>query len=67
MLKKGSRVYTPRFCTVVIKEVFDSEEEAKKEGYQEPTFYEDPDYGIRGRSIDINRMEFAAFKKGEKQ
>ena len=63
MLKKGSRVYTPRFCTVVIKEVFDSEQEAKKEGYQEPTFYEDPEYGIRGKSIDMYHMEFAAFKK----
>ena len=54
MLKKGSGVYTPRFCTVVIKEVFASAEEAKQEGYQEPTFYDDPDYGIRGRSIDVN-------------
>ena len=63
MLKKGSRVYTPRFCTVIVKEVFDNELEAKKEGYQEPTFYEDPDYGIRGKSIDMYHMEVAAFKK----
>ena len=63
MLKKGSRVYTPRFCTVIVKEVFDNELEAKKEGYQEPTFYEDPDYAIRGKSIDMYHMEFAAFKK----
>ncbi len=66
MLKKGSRVYTPRFCTVIIKEVFDTEQKAKEAGFQEPTFYEDPEYGIRGKSIDINRMEFAAFRIGER-
>ena len=61
-MKVGDRVNTPRFCTVRIKEVFDSREEAAQAGYKEPTFYEG-EYGVAGKSLDMYHMEFAAYRK----
>ena len=61
-MKVGDRIYTPRFCTVRIKEVFETEEEARENGYKEPTYYKG-DYEILGKSLDMYHMLFAAVKK----
>lgn len=64
-IKKGDIIRTPRFLNVRIEEVFKSETEAKQAGYTETTHYWDnPNYGIYGRSIDMYHMKFAAFRKG---
>lgn len=62
-MKAGDTVYTPRFCTVIIKEVFENKEEAFANGYTEPTYYDSDEYDVRGNSIDMYHMQFAAFKK----
>lgn len=62
-MKKNDYVYTPRFCTVRIEKIFASEEEARQEGYTEPTYYDDPDYGIAGKSLDMYHMKFAGYRK----
>lgn len=59
----GDVVYTPRFCHVKIKEVFDSRKEAEEQGYKEPTYYEDSSWQILGKSLDMYHMQFAAAKK----
>lgn len=61
-MKVGDHIYTPRFCTVRINEVFESENEAIENGYTEPTHYRG-EYKILGKSIGMNRMVFAAAKK----
>lgn len=63
-MKTGDRVYTPRFCNVQINEVFDSRESCFKAGYIEPTYY-NGEYDIRGKSIDMYHMVFAAYRKEE--
>lgn len=62
-MKIGDYVYTPRFCTVRIFKIFESEEEAIKAGFTEPTYYKNSEFGIRGKSQNINCMLFAAYKK----
>lgn len=62
-MKKGDYIYTPRFCTVEIEKVFRNQENAYKAGYNEPTHYKNPEYGILGKNIGINQMIFAAFRK----
>lgn len=63
-MKPGDYVRTPRFLNVRIEEVFDNMEEARDAGYTETTHYrDDPNYGILGKSIGLNRMKFAAFRK----
>jgi hypothetical protein len=59
----GDFVYTPRFCNVRIENIFDSKEEAYKEGYTEPTHYNNPEYDILGKHIGTNRMIFAEVLK----
>ena len=61
-MKVGDCVMTPRFCTVVISEVFDNRDIAFQNGYTEPTYYEGA-YEVRGKSEEINRMSFAAIRK----
>ena len=61
-MKAGDKVYTPRFCTVQIEKVYDSRREAYKNGYTEPTYYENENYGVMGKSIDLYHMEFAGYK-----
>jgi hypothetical protein len=61
-MKKGDKVYTKRFCTVSIKEVYEDETEARKDGYYEPTYYDDGTYKIYGKHTGENRMAFAAIK-----
>ena len=62
-MKAGDYVYTPRFCNVKIKEIFNTETTAREFGFEEPTHYNDPDYDILGKSIGTNRMIFAAVRK----
>lgn len=63
-MEKGMRVYTPRFCTVTISEVFENRKEASRAGYNEPTYYDKaPGYEVVGKALDMYHMEFAAYKK----
>ena len=61
-MKIGEHYYTPRFCTVKIKEMFESRSEAAAAGYKEPTYWDDEEYGIAGKSLDMYHMEFAGYK-----
>ena len=61
-MKKGDRIYTPRFCSVIIEDVL-SREEAREQGYTEPTHYKDPEFDIYGKSTGRNTMIFAAVRK----
>lgn len=61
-MKPGDRVYTPRFCTVRIEEVFETAKEARAAGYTEPTYYEGA-FDVRGKSVDMYHMVFAAVKE----
>ena len=62
-MELGTRVSTPRFCTVTISAIFENPEDAAKSGYVEPTHTNMPDWDIKGKSIDMYHMEFAAIKK----
>ena len=62
MVNLGDYVRTPRFCTVRISAVFETARQMREAGYTEPTYYEG-DLDIRGKSIGINRMIFAAAPK----
>lgn len=62
-MKKGDRVYTPRFCTVKLDKVFRNEANARKAGYTEPTHTDIDGYGILGKTIDAYHMTFAAYRK----
>ena len=62
-MKKGDRVRTPRILWVTIQEVYENEADARESGYTEPTHYQSGVFGILGKSIGINQMVFAAFKK----
>ena len=63
-MKKGDSIYTPRFCTVKIEEVFETAKEAHEAGYHEPTHYDNnPEYAIQGKHTGTNRMNFAAIRK----
>ena len=49
---------------MTIKEVYESREDATRDGFTEPTHYtNDSQYDILGKSIGINRMIFAAVPK----
>ena len=61
-MKKGDAVYTPRFCTVRIEDVFETRAEAGAAGYKEPTYYEKDGYTVLGKSLDVYHMTFAACK-----
>lgn len=63
-IKVGDTVRTPRFMTVTIKETFEDEDAMMQAGYTEPTYYEGQDgYAVRGKSIDMYHMVFAAAPK----
>lgn len=62
-MRIGDKVFTPRFCTVRIEEIFETGKEARAAGYTEPTYYEG-EYDVRGKSLDMYHMVFAAVKKG---
>lgn len=64
-MKIGDQIYTPRFCTVRIKEIYEDRKQARIDGYTEPTHYDkDEDYEILGKSLDMYHMTFAAVRKG---
>ena len=66
-MTKGFSVMTPRFGMVKIAEIFENEDAARRAGYTETTHYwDDPEFGVYGKSIDMYHMQFAAFKKEEK-
>lgn len=62
-MKKGDYVRTPRFLTVRINEAFESEADARKSGYKEPTHYLNAEYGILGKQLDLYHMVFASYRK----
>ncbi len=62
-MKKGDMIYTRRFGFVRIARVFGSGEEAYKHGCYEPTHCDDDAYAVFGRSMGLNRMEFAAVRR----
>ena len=62
-MKKGDYVRTPRFLNVKVEKVFRSEENAKKAGFTEPTYYDDCEFGVAGKVIGVNRIIFAGYKK----
>ena len=62
-MKKGDRVYTPRFCSVAIEEVFESRQEAAEHGYTEPTHYHKDGYTVLGWFYKPNYALFAAVKE----
>lgn len=62
-IKKGSVVHTPRFLDVRISEVYDNQDQLREAGYTEPTHFVDAEWEVRGKSIDLFRMEFAAARK----
>ena len=62
-MKAGDQIRTPRFCTVEIEKVFESKEEAFKNGFSDPTNDEDCEWDVLGTSIDMYHMKFAAGKK----
>ena len=63
MINIGDKVYTPRFCTVQIKEVFDNRAAAYESGFSEPTHYHQNGWGVLGKTLDIYHMEFAAVRE----
>lgn len=62
-MEKGSNVYTPRFCTVTISEVFADRQAAREAGYTEPTHYHKDGWGIAGRARNTPDMRFAAYRE----
>ena len=67
-MQAGKSVYTPRFCTVTIKEVFDNVRTAREAGYIEPTHYHKDGWTVYGKAVENPmpgwcKMEFAAVKE----
>ena len=67
-MKIGDNVYTPRFCTVKINEVFDNARSAREAGYIEPTHYHKNGWTVLGKAVGNAmpgwcKMEFAAVKE----
>lgn len=62
-MKIGDYVFTPRFCMVRIEGIYDTIQDARKSGYKEPTYYENDEYVVVGKTLDMYHMEFAAYHK----
>lgn len=62
-MKIGGKIYTPRFCTVRIDEIFKNYAEAVQHGYGQPTYYRKGGYSIIGKCIEDNCMVFAEYKE----
>ena len=63
-MKKGDYIYTPRFCSCEIKDVYEDRRKAMDDGFVEPTYYDkDPEYDVLGKHTGINCMVFAAVRK----
>ena len=64
-IELGAYVRTERFCTVTIDAIFADNEDAIKCGYTEPTYTKINGWEIKGKSLDMYHMRFAAIRKGE--
>lgn len=62
-MKVNERIYTPRFCTVMVEKIFENRKEARQEGYTEPTYYKENGFTILGKSTGMNTMVFAGVKE----
>ena len=62
-IKAGDYIQTPRFLRVKIENVYESVTHMNKDGYNEPTHYQNDEYEICGKHIGLNRMTFAAARK----
>ena len=63
-MKKGDKVYTPRFCTVTIEKIFDNVKDMVRAGYSNDSYYCENGWRVYGKSLDLYHMEFAASKLG---
>ena len=61
-MTRGDRVYTDRFLNVTIDEVFESTDDAWREGYTEEAYYRGEGYAVLGKQIDEYHMDFCAAK-----
>lgn len=59
----GMKVSTSRFGTVTIKRVFYNMDQARFEGYTEPTHHHEISWEVLGKTTSENHMEFAAVRK----
>lgn len=62
-MKTNDRIRTPRFGIVQIREMFATEKELRAAGYTETTHYQDAEYVVLGKSLDMYHMLFAAARK----
>lgn len=62
-MEVGKYVYTPRFCSVRIRRIFESMEEAYEKGYTEPTHYHKDGYTVLGNFYKENHAVFAGVKE----
>ena len=62
-MQAGDMVRTPRFCTVIIEEMFDNETQLREAGYTEPTHFWSNNYVVLGKSLDKFHMTFGTAKK----
>lgn len=63
ILQVGDALDSPRFCWITLKEVFQTVEDMQAAGYTEPTYIDSDRWDIRGRSLSVNSMHFAAAPK----
>ena len=54
---------TPRFLWVQIEDVFANYHECYRRGFNEPTYFDDDEWGVIGKVIATNTMIFAAYRK----
>lgn len=62
-MQVGDKIYTPRFCTVEISQIFSSMEDAVSNGFTESAHYNDGQFAVYGKSVGVNRMVFSAVKE----
>ena len=64
-MQVGDIIRTPRFCSVRISELFETEEQLSEAGYTEPTYWEDNTFVVKAKSLDMYHMRFAAALKNK--
>lgn len=62
-IKVNDWVRTPRFLNVQIEQIFTTEVEMRRNGFTEPTHFQDELFVICGKSTGLNQMVFAAAHK----
>ena len=60
---KGAYVYTPRFLSVMLEDVFPDRKTALDAGYKEPCHFQSDFFDVLGKSLGNNCMSFAAAMK----